>query len=138
MVGCMTMFTFQPASRLLQASDFKGVFDHAFYKVHQPSFLLLATKRVTSDSQSRVGIVIAKRKIKRAHERNRLKRLTRESFRLNQHQLQALDIVVMAKQGADKIPNADLHQELQKAWQLLLQRVKKQTAPLQQPTHNTV
>lgn len=125
----MTMlFTFQPVSRLLQASDFKGVFDHAFYKVHQPSFLLLATKRSTADEQSRVGIVVAKRKIKRAHERNRFKRLTRESFRLHQHELPALDIVVMAKQGADLVSNEDLHQELKKGWHMLLQRVKKQAA----------
>lgn len=132
----MTMFTFQPASRLLQASDFKGVFDHAFYKVHQPSFLLLATKRTTAGFQSRVGIVVAKRKIKRAHERNRFKRLTRESFRLHQHELQALDIVVMAKQGADLLSNDDLHQELKKAWHMLQQRVKKQAASA--PPSNTV
>lgn len=136
-MGCMTMFTFQPASRLLQASDFKGVFDHAFYKVHQPSFLLLAIKRTTADAPSRVGIVVAKRKIRRAHERNRFKRLTRESFRLNQHELPALDIVVMAKQGADLIPNADLQQELKKAWHMLQQRVKKQAASVQPPS-NTV
>jgi ribonuclease P protein component len=134
----MTMFTFQPASRLLQASDFKGVFDHAFYKVHQPSFLLLATKRTTADQQSRVGIVVAKRKIRRAHERNRFKRLTRESFRLNQHVLPALDIVVMAKQGADLLPNADLHQELHKAWHMLQQRVKKQATSAPPPSSQTL
>lgn len=37
--------------------------------------------------------------VKRAHERNRIKRLTRESFRLRQHELPAMDFVVVAKKG---------------------------------------
>lgn len=122
----MTSFSFSPAARLLQASEFKAVFDHALYKVHQPSFLILAIARPDESQQRRLGIVVAKRKIKRAHERNRFKRLVRDSFRLNQHQLPALDLVLMAKQGADLVPNADLHQELLKSWQLLRSRVHKQ------------
>jgi ribonuclease P protein component len=121
----MTSFAFPPAVRLLQASEFKAVFDHALYKVHQPSFMILAIARSSEQTQSRIGIVVAKRKIKRAHERNRFKRLTRDSFRLNQHQLPALDLVIMAKQGADLVPNAELHQELLKGWQMLQSRVRK-------------
>ena len=133
----MTSFAFQPECRLLTAADFKAVFDCAMYKVHQSGFLVLAIRRNAESSQSRIGIVVAKRKIKRAHERNRFKRLTRESFRLHQHQLPALDIVVMAKQGADHIDNPQLHQELQNAWRMLNNRVKKQQL-IQQPTSPSV
>lgn len=129
----MTSFTFQPECRLLKAADFKAVFDHAMYKVHQPGFMLLAIQRSAESSQSRIGIVVAKRKIKRAHERNRFKRLTRESFRLHQQQLSALDIVIMAKQGADHIQNPDMHQELQTAWRMLQNRVEKNHL-VRQPT----
>lgn len=122
----MTSFAFSPAARLLQASEYKAVFDHALFKVHQPSFLILAIARSGESNQSRIGIVVAKRKIKRAHERNRFKRLTRDSFRLHQHELPCLDLVIMAKQGADLVPNAELHQELLKGWQLLQSRVRKQ------------
>lgn len=128
----MTSFAFQPECRLLTAADFKAVFEHAMYKVHQSGFLILAVTRHAESSQSRIGIVVAKRKIKRAHERNRFKRLTRESFRLHQHQLPALDIVIMAKQGADHIDNPQLHQELQNAWRMLVNRVNKQQL-IQQP-----
>ena len=38
--------------------------------------------------------------VKRAHERNRIKRLTRESFRLRQHELPAMDFVVVAKRDS--------------------------------------
>lgn len=130
----MTSFTFQPECRLLKAAEFKAVFDHAMYKVHQPGFMLLAIQRSADESpQSRIGIVVAKRKIKRAHERNRFKRLTRESFRLHQQQLPALDIVIMAKQGADCIENPNMHQELQTAWRMLQNRVEKNHL-IRQPT----
>lgn len=110
----------------MQAADYKVVFDHAMYKVHQTGFLILATRRNAESSQSRIGIVVAKKKIRRAHERNRFKRLARESFRLHQQDLPALDIVIMAKQGADHIENPDLHHELVTAWRMLQTRVNKQ------------
>ncbi len=134
----MTSFAFPPECRLLKAAEFKAVFDHAMYKVHQPGFLLLAIRRSAESSQSRIGIVVAKRKIKRAHERNRFKRLTRESFRLHQQQLPALDIVIMAKQGADHIQNPDMHQELQTAWRMLQHRVAKQHLIRQPLSQNTM
>ena len=134
----MTSFTFQPECRLLKAAEFKAVFDHAMYKVHQPGFMLLAIQRSAESSQSRIGIVVAKRKIKRAHERNRFKRLTRESFRLHQQQLSALDIVIMAKQGADHIQNPDMHQELQTAWRMLQNRVEKNHLIRQPTSQNTM
>ena len=68
--------------------------------------------------------VVAKKKVRRAHERNRIKRLARESFRLNQHDIDMLDIVVMPKVGIESISNAELHQQLQMAW-LKLQRLAK-------------
>lgn len=63
--------------------------------------------------------------MRRAHERNRIKRLARESFRLHQQQLELLDIVVMPKIGIEDISNAELHQQLQIAWQKLQRQVKK-------------
>ena len=43
---------------------------------------------------ARLGISVAKRFVKRAVERNRLKRLVREAFRTNGIKLQALDLFV--------------------------------------------
>lgn len=113
----MTLFCFGQAQRLKCAADFKGVFDGALFKVHQPSFLFLAIP--TNTTQSRIGLVVAKKKVRRAHERNRVKRLTRESFRLHQGRLAALDIVVMPKVGIEKVSNSELHLQLQLAWQKL-------------------
>ncbi len=37
--------------------------------------------------------------VKRAHERNRIKRLAREYFRLHQHELPSMDFVVLVRRG---------------------------------------
>lgn len=122
----MLSFGFSAELRLLQAADFKSVFDGALYKVHQSGFMLLAVPSTNQNlDHARIGLVIAKRKIKRAHERNRVKRLARESFRLHQAELPALDIVLMAKADAQNLPNDVLQQELNLAWRQLLKRVQK-------------
>lgn len=118
----MPLYSFGTELRLRCAADFKGVFDGALLKVHQPHFLFLAT--IAKQPNSRLGLVVAKKKVRRAHERNRIKRLARESFRLNQHDIDMLDIVVMPKVGIESISNAELHQQLQMAW-LKLQRLAK-------------
>ncbi|MDE2421975.1 MAG: ribonuclease P protein component [Gammaproteobacteria bacterium] len=122
----MLSFGFSAELRLLHASDFKSVFDGALYKVHQSGFMLLAVPSTCpSLSHARIGLVIAKKKIRRAHERNRVKRLARESFRLHQAELPVLDIVLMAKADAQHLPNEVLHQELVAAWQQLTKRFEK-------------
>jgi ribonuclease P protein component len=118
----MLTFGFSAKLRLLQAADFKKVFDSALYKVHQPAFMLLA---VDHSEHPRLGLVIAKRKIRRAHERNRVKRLARESFRLHQAELPALDIVLMAKSDAQTLPNDVIQQQLSLAWRQLTKRYQK-------------
>ena len=40
----------------------------------------------------RLGLTVAKKHLKRAHDRNRIKRLVRESFRLSQHNLPSCDL----------------------------------------------
>ena len=57
-------------------------------------------------------------------QRNRIKRQIRESFRLNQHQIPAIDIVVMVKSGIDKLDNKTINQELEKIWRKIIQRYK--------------
>ena len=119
----MTSYSFSPEVRIRCAADYKCVFDGALFKVHQPHFLFLA--KITEQPKSRLGIVVAKKKVRRAHERNRIKRIARESFRLHQQEIDLLDIVVMPKVGIEAISNVELHQQLQIAWQKLQRLVNK-------------
>ena len=84
---------------------------------------MLAVKN--NSSHPRLGLTIAKKKVKKAHARNRLKRLIRETFRRRQHQLVNIDIVVMAKPQADQLSNDELQQQLHKLWKRLNHRSKQ-------------
>jgi ribonuclease P protein component len=49
-------------------------------------------------------------------ERNRIRRIIRESFRLHQHEIPALDIVVSARERARHAPGPELHASLAALW----------------------
>jgi ribonuclease P protein component len=69
---------------------------------------------------ARLGLAISKRVSKRAVERNRIKRLARESFRRIRHELPAVDMVLMAREQATTLPGADLLAELDALWRKLV------------------
>jgi ribonuclease P protein component len=70
--------------------------------------------------QARLGLAISKRVSKRAVERNRIKRLLRESFRRIRHELPAVDLMVMAREQAAGVTGADLLVEIDMLWKKLL------------------
>lgn len=69
---------------------------------------------------ARLGLAISKRVSKRAVERNRIKRLLRESFRRIRHQLPTIDLMVMAREQAAGVPGPQLLAELDGLWKKLL------------------
>lgn len=68
---------------------------------------------------ARLGLAISKRVSKRAVERNRIKRLLRESFRRVRHELPAVDIMVMAREQAAGLPGPELLAEMEALWKRL-------------------
>lgn len=111
---------FTKSQRLLNAHDFKAVFDHADYRVSHGQMLLLSRKN--NLNYPRLGLVIAKKNAKLAVQRNRIKRIIRESFRLHQQQLPAVDIIVLARRGIDSLDNSQLQHLTAKSWQRLIHR----------------
>lgn len=100
---------FPKSSRLLNADDYQTVFNQSRYKVSCRHFLILATPN--PGPSSRLGLVVAKKNVHRAVQRNRIKRQIREWFRHCELQL-SLDLVVLVRRDADKLPNHQLMEKL--------------------------
>ena len=65
----------------------------------------------------RLGLAISKKNCRLAVERNRLKRIVRESFRQHQATLPGIDIVVLNQAGTHKANNKQLFASLGRHWQ---------------------
>lgn len=122
----MTTERFGRELRLLTASDYKNVFDQAQFKVSRPQILLLAIDN--NRPEPRLGLVIAKKNVRLAVQRNRAKRLVRESFRHHQQLLDGLDIVILARRDLDKLDNSALTSCLESLWQDLIRRRNRKAA----------
>lgn len=109
---------FTKHQRLLSAKDYSPVFAKADFKVSNKTLLILA--RQNTLGISRLGLVVSKKNVRHAVQRNRVKRVTRESFRLQQHTIPAMDIVVLARHGLGELSNAQLHTELNRLWRSLI------------------
>ena len=75
--------------------------------------------RANSREHARLGMAVPKRQLKRAVDRNRIKRLIRESFRKHQAQLRGLDVVVLVRHGIVQMDNEAIFRALDKHWNRL-------------------
>lgn len=96
---------FQRELRLLTASDYSRVFDKAT-KVHNSAFTLLARRNQLK--QPRLGLVIAKKNLKFAYQRNWVKRQLREAFRLQQESLKGYDLVILTRRDIAVLHKKDI------------------------------
>ncbi len=78
---------------------------------------------------ARLGMAVASKPFGGSVPRNRIRRLIRESFRLRQHDLPAVDLVVSARPGARVASAAELRASLDGLWD----KVKVKCAPSLQP-----
>ena len=107
---------FSKRVRLLKPADFSRVFK----KAHRSSDRQLTILAAPNDlGYARIGLAISKKHARRAVDRNRIKRIVRESFRLNQAFLPAADFVVMAKPQTKSTPSKVLFESLSVHWQRL-------------------
>lgn len=104
---------------MLTPAQFKSVFSNPI-KASSAEITLLAIPN--TEQHPRMGLTVAKRFVKRANQRNRIKRVIRDSFRLNQHDIPHLDIVVLVRNGVMEMENAEINKLIDKLWRKLSRR----------------
>ena len=109
----------------MSPADFKSVFNGAQHKVSCRYILMLSIKQ--HKPQTRLGMVVAKKNVSKSIERNRIKRLIRESFRHARLQLPGLDIVVLIRKGLDNLPNFVISSKIDALWKDLHTKAIKES-----------
>jgi ribonuclease P protein component len=105
------MFRFKPSERIADPQDFKNVMRFG-KKSLSKNFILFS--KPNNKQRHRLGIVISK-EVGKATYRNRVKRLLREFFRLNKHQIGgALDAVILVRKGCALRRYFEVEEELRR------------------------
>ncbi|MGP1959384.1 MAG: ribonuclease P protein component [Arsenophonus sp. NC-TX2-MAG3] len=107
------MFAFPRSLKLLTPGHFNYVFQQP-QRVSSPEIIILG--RLNELGYPRIGFSITKKNIKRAHERNRIKRLMREYFRLHQHEFPSMDFVIILRKGIADLKNQEIIKIIGKLW----------------------
>jgi ribonuclease P protein component len=108
------LLTHSQERRLRRKREFDAVYAHGrrfgngFFGV---------TAHVNGKGWPRLGLAVAVKTAGNAVERNRIRRVIRESFRLHQHEIPALDLVVSARLRARGAVGAALRAQLEPLWQ---------------------
>jgi len=114
--------SFGKAKRLLNAQDYSAVFDEPDAKAFHKNLLLLA--KVNTGPGHRLGLVIAKKNVRQAVQRNRIKRIAREFVRKVPDGV-PMDVVVLARRGLDQMDNSQVASLFQQQWDKLARHASK-------------
>ena len=111
---------FPRSSRLVSKLAYQQVFQKP-ERISDRNFTILYR---LSDSHCRLGLAIAKKKVHKAVDRNKIKRQIRESFRRHKNDLPAIDMVVLANASCHKRSKKELNESLVNLWLRLQDRIK--------------
>ncbi len=109
------MYGFNKTRRLIKKTDYDHVFNKA-KKVTIPEFTMLY--RDNTVGHARLGLALSKKIVHKAHDRNRLKRILRETFR-NHQNLPNVDMIFLARPGVNFVSNSVIMTKLSGVWNKL-------------------
>jgi ribonuclease P protein component len=112
----LAMFRLTKQAKLVKTDDFSSVFN--LRKRIANKHLVLRYKP-NALSTPRLGLIVAKKTAKLAVQRNYMRRVLRELFRLNQHHLPAIDLVIQVQKTFEKPDFMQIKQEFEHLMQKL-------------------
>lgn len=102
------MFRLPKQAKLIKTDDFSSVFN--LRKRIANKHLVLRYKP-NDNTGARLGLIVAKKTAKLAVQRNYMRRVLRELFRLKQHELPAVDLIIQVQKIFDKPDFFEIKQE---------------------------
>ncbi len=102
------MFRLPKQAKLVKTDDFSSVFN---LRKRIANKHLVMRYSPNGNTSARLGLIVAKKTAKGAVQRNYMRRVLRELFRLNQHQLPALDVVIQVQKVFKKPDFFEIKQE---------------------------
>lgn len=110
---------FPRSLRLTHPREFSRVFAQGRRLARNALLLVICPNGL---GHPRLGLAVAKRHVKSAVARNRIKRLVRESFRLHQEELPAMDVIVLVRGRLDELDNPAIRAALHRHWSEVVKR----------------
>ena len=113
--------SFPRSSRISAKDDFAEIFNgqktNLTRRIATDYFVLLFASNAYT--YPRLGVIINKKNVPKASARNALRRIIRESFRVNKQLLNCLDIVFIIYRKAEQLSNFELNAILIEQWEKL-------------------
>ena len=129
-VNTISQLRLSKAQRLKTPADYRSVYQskqwgasqHHRFNILADAEIALeeqqhAVSPVDGDYSSVLGVTVSKKVSKLAVVRNQIKRQVKEFFRLRQHQLFGVQLVITAKPSCAKASSTERHQSLELLWQ---------------------
>jgi ribonuclease P protein component len=108
-------------AKILKTDDFSSVFN---FRKRIATTNLIMHYQPNSHQRARLGVVVSKKIAKLAVHRNYMKRVLRELFRLNQHHIAHVDLIIKVQKKFNKSDFIQIKQEFDLLIVKLNQRVK--------------
>ena len=113
-------YQFGRSFKINKPSQYTSVFNKADFRVSSPHLTFIVKEN--NSPHARIGVVVAKKNIRRAVNRNLVKRIIKESFRKGKVSTLAVDIVVLVRSSLMRLSKKQQHEDLNSLWQSLIQK----------------
>ena len=110
-------FSYSRKYRLASKYEVQSVFAAKPRKVSRQYLLVLYTPNQLP--YARLGIIAGKQHLRRAVDRNRVRRVIRESFRQTKAALAGVDLIVMIRSSCSALETKTIRNDIDNLWQAI-------------------